>query len=285
MPASPVIRPRHAVQRSGTTSEMVGQASRILYGDDTRVRVEVQARPRQASFGLEFYCVSAAAPQLIPALTLDQLANIAVILGFGSGMVGGVIRLVRWLNGRNIDRVEKDGDEINITIKDESINITTNEYRVFVNPEVRKGLKALVAPLDQEGFESVDIQAANAPPQQITKAERGAFSRIPLPEEEISVDRSTAILEVVAPSFRQGLKWRFAQGGGFTFFADIVDERFLADVARHTELFGSGDALRVELEIRTVRTEDGFGFERKIVRVIEHIPAVGRGGGQLPLVE
>ncbi|MDP3910741.1 MAG: hypothetical protein Q8Q14_10150 [Gemmatimonadales bacterium] len=265
--------------------EMVGQASRILFGDQARVRVEVQAEPQHASFGIEFFAVAPGAG-LVPPLSLQDLAAIAAILGFGGGTAvataRGLVWLVRWLRGRKIDKVEKVGDDIRITINDQSTNITVNEYRVFVNPQVRKGLKAVVAPLEQEGFDSVSIEPETQPPQVIEKSEREFFARIPLPEEEISVDRSTAILEVVAPAFREGYKWRFAQGGE-TFFAAILDEKFLGEVAQHQELFGSGDALKVEMEIRTTRTEDGFDFERRIVHVVEHIRSEGRGG-QLPLV-
>jgi hypothetical protein len=266
--------------------EMVGQASRVLYGDDTRVRVEVQANPKQASFGIEFFAV-AVGPELLPLLGLQDLAAIAAILGFSGGSavatVKGLVWLVRWIRGRKINKVEKVGDQIEITINDESTNITVNEYKVFVNSEVRRGLKAVVSPLEQEGFERVSVQSENDPPQVIEKGESEIFARIPLPEEEISVDRSTAILEIVSPSFRDSYKWRFAQGGT-TFFVDILDEKFLAEVAKHSELFGAGDALKVELEIRATRTEDGFGFDRKIIRVLEHIRSEGRGGVQIPLV-
>lgn len=85
---------------------------------------------------------------------------------------------------------------------------------------------------------------------------------------------------MIAPAFRDNYKWRFSQGAG-TFFADIKDEVFLADVARHREEFGSGDALRAEVEVRTTREPEGLTFSHTILRVMEHI----RGGTsrQIPL--
>lgn len=262
--------------------QMVGGASRTLFNDDTRVRAEVQADFPRASFGIEFFAV-AAVRDLLASITLEQLAAVATILGFGGvGAVQGVLKLLRWQRGRKIDSVEQIGDRYTIKIQDDSVNITINEYKVFVNPEVRQGFKALVQPLESEGVTEVAVKAENEPEERITREERDIIAAAPLPEEEVSVDRSTAILEIIGLSFRQGNKWRFSQGGG-TFYADILDEDFLRQVSTHRELFGSGDALRVELEIRTTRSGTDLRFDYTVLHVIEHIPAT-RGNAQLPLV-
>jgi hypothetical protein len=263
--------------------EMVGQASRIVYGDDTRLRVDVRADFAHASFGIEFFAVSAAGG-LIPPLTLEQISALCSILGLtGIGAVKGVLALIRWQRGRKIDKVEKRGDEIHLTINDQSTNVTVNEYKIFVNPEVRKGFRALAAPLEREGVDSVEVRAGDAPPTRIEKAERKYFTDAPYPEEEIAVDKYTATLEIVSISFRETYKWRFAQGGN-TFFAEILDKKFLADVARSHERFGAGDVLRCRMEVRTTRSAEGIGAEHKVIEVLEHIPG-SRGGDQIALGE
>ena len=137
--------------------EMVGEASRVLYGDANRIRVDVRADFAHASFGIEFYA-AAVASGLIPPLTLSQLAELCGVLGFVAFTVPkGAIALFRWQRNRKIDRVERDGDEINITINDESKRITVNEYNVFINPTVRKGFDNLTKPLEQEGVQGVSF--------------------------------------------------------------------------------------------------------------------------------
>lgn len=251
--------------------EMVGAASRILYSDDTRVRVEVQADFPHASFGIEFYAV-AAAQGLLPNLTLTQLSEIVAVLGFTGTAVGGVIKLLRWQNKRPIERVEQHGDNVRMMIGGDARNVTINEYDIFINPQVRDGVRSLVRPLEQDGVDSVAITAGNAPPEIITREDRDVFAGAPLPEEPVAVDRSTATLEIISLSFRETNKWRFSQGSG-TFYATILDEAFLVKVASERELFGAGDALRVELEIRTTRVGTDLRFEYTVLRVIEHMRA------------
>jgi hypothetical protein len=265
--------------------EMFSEASRLLYKDDARIRVEVDADLQHASFGIEFIAV-AIGYGLVPPLTLDQLNDIAGILGFGlatvTATITSVVGLYRWQRGRKIDSAERKGDHYEIKIGGDVQLAPTTVYNVFVRQPVRDGFAALTKPLEREGVDSVSVKAGNAPPEIITKEEESFFASAPLPEEEISVDQGTAILEIISPAFRAGLKWRFAQGNE-TFFADIQDPNFLAQVALHSQLFGQGDALRVQLETTTRRTSKGFAYERVILKVLAHIPAE-KGGDQLPLI-
>ena len=84
------------------------------------------------------------------------------------------------------------------------------------------------------------------------------------------------------PALRGDRKWLFAQGP-LTFFADIADEAFLQKVASRRDLFGSGDALKVIMEIKTTRTTEGLRFDRTIIQVQSHFPNIP-GGGQISLL-
>jgi hypothetical protein len=264
--------------------EIFGAAARELYRDEASIRVEVQADLQRASFGIEFFAV-ALPGGLVPQLTLQDLANVAAILGFAgiTPVAGymGVTRLIRWVRSRKIDRVERVGDNIQITINDQSTNVTVNEYRIFVNPEVRKGFKNLTAPLEKPGIDEVLIEPEGLPPERITREERSSFQNIPSPEEEVDVANVTAVLEIVQPSLKGDYMWRFAQGND-TFQAEVADQAFLRRVAAR-EPFAAGDALRVEMEVRTIRTADGWRYQRTVTRVTHHFPNVP-GGGQLPLI-
>jgi hypothetical protein len=152
--------------------QMVGETSRILYGDQTRVRVEVKADFEHASFGIEFFAVANPA-DLTPPLTLEQLAAIATVLGFmGATVFKGLIGLLKWQRGRKVDKVERVGDEIRIEIEGDSNTVTVNEYKVFVDPEIRKALKAVVSPLSRDEVDKLSIQADSHPPSEIAKVER-----------------------------------------------------------------------------------------------------------------
>jgi hypothetical protein len=260
-------------------SKMISQTTRILYGDETKVTVEVEADFERASFGMEFFAVSQAA-DMLPSLNFDQLLAIARTLGIiGSGVAGvsggvmGVIKLLKWLKGRHPARVEVHDNQATITnIHDESVTITINELRAASDPDIRRGLESLVGPMESEGVEAVELNVAELPPERISRDERDSFTAPVLLGEAVGKHVSEAILEVVAPTFREQNKWRFAQGEA-SFYAEMLDEHFLERVARHEVVFGKGDALRVEMEVETTRVEGELKFVRRILRVIEHLPA------------
>lgn len=260
--------------------EMVGEASRVLFNDETRVKVEVEADFPHASFGIDFHAV-ATIGSMISNLTMEDLANITQILGFTGATGYGALKLLRWQRGRKVDKVEQVGDNFRLTINDNSVDVTVNEYKIFISPTVRTGFKKLVEPLESEGVREVAIQAEGEPEQRIDRSEREYLTASPLPEQDVSTNTSEAVLEIIGLSFRRDNKWRFAQGEA-TFFAEIQDKVFLRKVAGHRELFGAGDALRVNMETRTTRVGMEFRFERAILRVLAHLPAMP-GGGQLPL--
>lgn len=265
--------------------QMVGRASRALYGDEARVRVDVRADFERASFGIEFYAVSAV-DGLVPALALEQLAQIATILGFSGGVaVGsfkGLVWLFRQLRSEDIQKVEIQGDVTVIHVEGDSYEISVQEYRVLKDPKVREGFKGLVAPMESEGVDEVEVGVEGQEPVRIQRDERRHFDVPSLPEEEISTDVSRRVVEVVSPTFREENKWRFAEGAA-TYFAEIVDDGFLSRVDRHDITFGKGDALVVEMETRTSRIDDQLSYDRKILEVFEHMKP--SEGSQLDLLD
>ena len=67
--------------------QMVGRTSRVLYGDEARVKVEVRADFEHASFGIDFVARSTA-QGLMPPLTMEDLKNISIVLGLVAGTLG-----------------------------------------------------------------------------------------------------------------------------------------------------------------------------------------------------
>ena len=252
--------------------QMVGRTSRVLYGDEARVKVEVRADFEHASFGIDFVAM-ATAQGLVPPLTMEDLKNINIVLGLVAGALGsarGVVWPVRELRGRKIDKVEVEGDQTNIHVEGDVYNVTINEYKVFQDPGVREGLRAIVDPMKSEGVEMLEIGVEGQEPLSISRGEREYFHVSALPEEEVSVDESLRVVEVISPAFREDNKWRFAEGGA-TYYAEIVDEGFLGRVQRHEITFGQGDALHVRMNTRTNLVDNHFTYERRIIEVLRHI--------------
>jgi len=60
--------------------------------------------------------------------------------------------------------------------------------------------------------------------------------------------------------------------GEQTFHASIDDERFRARVDVGQEAFRKGDMLRCQIEMIQTQRTSGLHTERRIVKVLEHIP-------------
>jgi hypothetical protein len=262
-------------------SQMIGRTSRVLYGDETRVRLEVQADFRRGSFGVEFFAV-ASVSDLVPALDWEQLAKIAGVLFGGGGVLGGgVLGLMKLLKGRKPRETHQEGDNVTITNERGDIQVfNLTVYNTYTDSDVRQGFKALARPLDHEGIDAVEILPGSGEPQRIEREDRDAVINAPPPGDTVSLTRFITVLEIVSPVFREGNKWRFRQGESY-FYAAIQDEVFLALVERREIAFGRGDALRVELEIEVTESESAFGYDRRITRVLDHL--IGGRGDQLRL--
>lgn len=251
--------------------DAVGRTSRLLYGDEKRIQLEVRADFEHGSFGIEFFAVSPTA-QLVPPLSLDDLARIATILGLVGG-VPGMIGFVRWLARRKIERIEESGDSYVVHVEGDSVVLSVTDFKVFTDPVIRKDMTALVAPLEEDRVTGLEIRAGDSDPVHVTSSERDDFDIKGLPGEDISEEKSVQVLEVLSPSFQRDNKWYFAQGEA-KYYATIEDEDFLARVEGREERFGKDDALRVEMVVDVTRDEAGkLRFDRRITRVLEHLRA------------
>lgn len=260
------------------TAVLLERTSELVYGEGGRVHVEVKADFRRGSFLIDFSVLSQYAEQYTH-LTGDDLRLILEILGVTTA--GGLIGFVKWLRGRKPDRIQSDASgNTTIIINDNSITLNMTETKVFFDSQVRDALNGIVEPLKKPGITSVALGPARSLTQQIDKDEAHFFDQPSKEEPVVSVDYQNAVLEVIAPAFRDGNKWRFQHSGG-SFWAAITDQEFLSRVAGRKEKFGAGDALKVRARVTTTRGPDGLRYDWEIIEVIEHIPG---GGDQLSLI-
>lgn len=256
-------------------SRMLDGAAEAIHGDKAKLRVEIQGDFKGGSMRIDFVAL-AGVEGMLQQMSLQDLAALAEILGLGgslaAGAVGTVIGIIRWQRGRKIDRVERKQDGVHITIEGDVIVTTPTVYNAFSSQKVREGLEGVVEPLTQPGIEILDIGANKGPREVITSGEAKLFDASLAPGQELGKEEVFAFVEVIAPSFKEGNKWRFAQGSA-VFFADVLDEGFLETVKRGDIRFGQGDILRVRMLVESSRQFKKLVFDRTILEVIQHYPA------------
>ena len=158
-------------------------------------------------------------------------------------------------------------------INDSSITISQSVVKLYNSGDVRKSLEGALKPLDRDGIDKFEVKQGDVVIESINKEGYEHFkSTIKDVEQPLTEERSTMHLEVIKPSFQEGLKWTLSDGDG-TLNADMGDREFLEKVYRGGIGFVKGDVLKVEMQTKSWHSMEGLRTERKILKVIEVLPA------------
>lgn len=250
--------------------DMMKGAAGAVHNDEMVVKTEVTADFEASSFAIDFVVVAYQDGMLDP-LTIEQVIQLLGLL-FGGG---GVIGLLFKLRGRRIDKVEiTNKKDVSISAGGDVHNITIEQLNVIQHPKFASGLKSVLSPLSDDDSGAKEVQFCDddgGVRQRIRSEDKQYFQPPVMPDDIVSEDISDATLEVISPSFREGNKWRFAQGT-VTFWADIEDDEFLGRVNAGEELFGRGHLLYVKLLTVTTRKRLEVDATRTILEVLRHSP-------------
>ena len=251
----------------GLGEMMKGMASAV-HNDEMVVKTEVSADFGASSFAVDFILVASQDGTVIQ-LSIDQITQLLTLL-FGGG---GILGLLFKLRGRRVDKIEvKNKKDISISAGNDAYNITIEHLNVLQHPKFTRGLKSVLSPLGDDGAEEVLFcDEDGGVRRRIHRKDKQHYEPSIMPDDVVSEYTSDATLEVISPSFRQGNKWRFAQGA-VVFWAVIEDERFLERVNAGKELFGKGHLLHVKLLTVTIRKGVDVDATRTILEVIRHSP-------------
>jgi hypothetical protein len=249
-------------------AKLVDHAASITYGTTAAIRVEVDADFRRGSFSYE---IIAKAIEL--GNTLLQNLSISDLLAIVGLTGGGLIALVKGARGRRPVAVERRGENTTLVFRDgENITVNVNIAQLFLNRTVREDLDGVIAPLRKPGITEFRAGVDDTTAVTVGRDEIEYFEPPPSDDEKVWENETTELVEVLSVSFKASNKWRVALAGDTPFPALILDETFLERVRRHEVTFGNGDALKVRLYTRVVRSPTGeFKRYREIREVLDHL--------------
>lgn len=266
-------------------ADVIEQANLTLNPGTAKVALRVNASFKSGCFGIDFSVVQGLLDQALGILhgtPVKSAKELLELLGFVVGTVGapyyGVLKLIKWLRGRQIKEVVLiDDGRVRVVVDGESIETELATIELLRNFRLRQALeKVITEQLEREGFDTVAISES---PEGgfivIEKAERGYFIA-PTPSDEQLVDETArANLQVVNVSFKDDNKWRFSDGSN-SFHAAITDDAFLNRVARAEESFTAGDILTVQLRRRQWISGEAMKSEYEVVQVLDHRKATAQ---------
>ena len=142
-----------------------------------------------------------------------------------------------------------------------SIEISAPVHQLATSPRVRSAQRGVVAPLRQDGIDSVEVRENGEPLTQLTKAEYddGAFDILEgdvTGEASLEPQEFNCVLRIRGPVFAEHAKWQFYLGEQ-RISATIRDESFVQRVFEYGIRFGVGDCLHVRLRLTQILTPSG----------------------------
>ena len=278
---------RHSmdVQQLGPALLSVGdlcrEANVVIYGPDAPdVNVHVRANFEEGCFDIIFDLIQTI-PEVVKFIRTSEVADAKSLLewigliGGGSLIDGGSTAICRslwaflkWKRGRKISSTEEVKNQIGsitykVTVEGDgnSIEISTPVHQLATSPRVRSAQRGVVAPLRQDGIDSVEVRENGEPLTQLTKAEYddGAFDILEgdvTGEASLEPQEFNCVLVIRGPVFAQRVKWQFYLGEQ-RISATIRDESFVQRVFRGGERFGVGDCLHVRLRLTQILKPSG----------------------------
>lgn len=257
-------------------ADTLEEANLVLNGNRAQVRVQVHASFKTGSFGVDLDVAQKFISHALDFLANDVRVvgsmNLLTILGFIGGGSAGLVKLVRWLRGRTIRKVEiSDENGVATVITDDgSLEVEAKTIELFRSYKVRQSIeRAIKLPLEREGIESVAFVYEERVTEVIERHERHYFAaptsdKLPIDEQEYLTS-----LQLVSVPMREGYKWRVDDGNG-PFTAVVLDEAFVQKMQRSEITFTAGDILVARIRKRQFLSAGELRSEHEILEVVRH---------------
>lgn len=259
-------------------SSLLEEANRTLYPGSAEVRVNVSGSFKSGSFGVDLVALQSIKDQIVAMFSgpgATAAANVLAILG-GIGLLGtgGLIGAIKWLKGRSPSAIRIQGESTIFEIRtDEFIETFEADLaagRLYQSRVVRQHLAKVLKPLEADGIDYFACGRDKVTEAVVTKEEVRFFDLAASAEDVVSdVHMESVLLQIESVVFKDGNKWRFSDGSN-SFFAEIADEPFVAQVNQGVARFGKGDMLVVDLRKIQSITDSGLKSEYIVERVKEH---------------
>ena len=257
--------------------DLLEAATSALYGDQIKPQVSVKGSFKTGSFGIDFNLATSLLSRVRDIFAGDNVAavvnSLAILgaLGFVSKKVAkpGLFAVLKWIEGRKIDKVETSEDSAVIFIDGDQLTIELNVLVLLRDISVRNATSKILEPLSRNGINTFAAGTDREITETVTADEIKWFVA-PVPVDELLLDdvRKMAF-SIVSLTFKEDNKWRLYDGAA-TIHATITDNDFLSKVDRNQVAFAKGDVLVCEVRVLQWQTISGAKTEYEVIRVIEH---------------
>lgn len=223
--------------------QLFDAANTVLNRDQATVKISVTATG-QGSFEISFDVLQNIASQITSFFAGEHIVGALNLREIVVGGSLGLIWLIRKLQGRKPDRVERLSDShVRITIGSESFDVPLALVRLYQDLAVRAAAQKVVAdPLRREGIDTFEVRENKQRVLVVKKLEAEYFEKPELPPETLVETTRRTAFSIISLAFKEDNKWRLYDGNT-QISALIEDEAFLARVNANLIAFAKGDIL------------------------------------------
>jgi hypothetical protein len=256
--------------------QLFDAANVALYGQEAKpISVKVAAT-QAACFEIDLIAIGSLWDQAKLLLSGDASSAIVNLITYITVGSGSLIALIKFLKGKNPDKIEEIGaGQIRITFDSEVLIVPLEMLRLYRDVQVRKAVEKLIEePLSKEGIDSFKIlDAQRVSSTEVVKSEASYFIA-PVPSDNILLNQSIrSAYSIVSLAIKEDNKWRLYDGNN-QINATISDDDFLGRVDKSLIRFAKGDILICEVTVEQVQSAAGLKTNYTVTKVIEHKPAL-----------
>ena len=216
-------------------ADIIQLANRKFNGTEADIKVLVNADVEQRCFMIDISLVQSLLDQAKGLLGTDHVKtayDIAQWVGILSGGTVGLFQLLKFLRGaKNADAplsIQNDGvGNITVTGNGNTIVVPQQVYQLAQEPRAVEKAKAVMRPLEKEGYVSLAFLDGQKEVFEVTSAEAAGIGELPsqplsdVPSE--SVSQISGQVRIKSAQYEGGAQWAFLWNGR-SINAEMVDK-------------------------------------------------------------
>jgi len=249
-------------------SDLIKLTNSYANGERAAIRVLINADVEQKCFELDIelaLTIWERAKSLVAEENIVAAKEMAEWLGIigGSAASLGLFGLIKLLKGKKIDPstiVTVEGDRVQIQIEGEAnlVHIEKNVYNTYSNEEARRKAVKVLAPLREEGYESVKFYQGDDVSVSFKKEDVPAADGSDLPEvipQNVHTSKIRAEVRIRRAAYEGASRWTLIYRRAYEM--RIEDLKWLGRFQNGTVSAPPGSSLDVDLEETYVTNESG----------------------------
>jgi len=248
-------------------SDLVKETNRYANGDRAGVRVLVNADLEQKCFELNVelaLTIWEQAKLLIADDRIQTVKEIAEWIGIVGAPTYGLFRFIKWVRNRNIESVTvlkvADGRnlvEIRVEGEADPVQLTQAVYELYANVQTRQKAVAVLAPLREEGYETLEFYDGDNVFVEFSKDDVPKVDGSDLPEvipQNVHTSTIKTGIKIRKPAYEGQSRWTVMYKRAID--ASFDDIPWLTDFQSGKVSAPPGSSLEVDLEEQYITNEN-----------------------------